>query len=72
MNFRTHTVNYKNKIVPFFSLTNLENLADHKWSADRTLGNTAVETQITLELIKSALLNQNKDSDINLLIRTER
>ena len=43
MNFRANTVHYRKCIlVFFFSRTNLENLADHKWSADRTLGNTAL------------------------------
>ncbi len=48
MNFRANTVHYRKCIlVFFFSRTNLENLADHKWSADRTLGNTGLTVHNT-------------------------
>ena len=47
----------------FISRTNLENLADHKWSADRTLGNTVLQTaqepQVRNPLFGSIL--DNKD-----------
>ncbi len=44
MNFRANIVDYRKIILVVFLLrTNLENLADHKWSADRTLGNTDLD-----------------------------
>jgi hypothetical protein len=41
----------------FFLRTKIENLVDQKWSADRTLGNTAINTHIRNKIVIKGRVN---------------